>query len=311
MLDVRRLRVLREVARRGSLSAAAEVLSYTPSAVSQQIATLERETGSALLERRARGVVLTEAGNVLVEHAEAILARVAAAEAALTALTEVRRGRLRMASFATAGATVLPRALNVFRARHPEIEVTVGQASPRESVEGLRAGRLDLALTADLDPEPAEGVVTVPLFEDAFQLALPAGHPLAAASAVAFEDLAAETWVDVPGSASGGGALKAVAAVYGFTPRIAFESDEYTAVWELVRARVGLALVPRLALHPSQDGVVLRDLGPDGPRRSIQAATRAPAFRSPAAEAMLDILRTLGPANGAGTSQPAVTPPSR
>jgi DNA-binding transcriptional LysR family regulator len=116
-----------------------DVLSYTPSAVSQQIAALEREAGTRLLERRARGVVLTEAGQTLVEHAEAILERLEAAEASLAALADLRRGHLRTASFATAGARVLPRAIDAFRARHPAIELTVGQASPMESV--ARRGR--------------------------------------------------------------------------------------------------------------------------------------------------------------------------
>ena len=119
MLDIRRLRVLSEVARHGSLAAAAQDLSYTGSAVSQQIAALEREVGTRLLERRARGVVLTEAGRTLVAHAEEILARLDAAEAALAALADLRRGHLRMASFATAGASILPRAVDAFRARHP------------------------------------------------------------------------------------------------------------------------------------------------------------------------------------------------
>src|SRR3954454_20199010 len=119
MRDVRRLRLLCEVARRGSLTAAAHVLSYTPAGVSQQITALEREAGTRLLERRARGVVLTEAGQTLVEHAEVILGRLEAAEPALEALADLRRGHLRMGSFATAGARVLPRAVDVFRARHP------------------------------------------------------------------------------------------------------------------------------------------------------------------------------------------------
>ena len=204
MLDVRRLRVLREVARRGSLAGAADVLSYTPSAVSQQISVLEREAGTRLLERRARGVVLTEAGQTLVEHAEEILDRLDAAEAALAALADLRRGHLRMASFATAGASVLPRAVDAFRARHPAIELTVGQASPLESVARLREGRLDIALTVDLDERPAEGVEVIRLFEDRLRLALHRDHPLAANEEVRLEDLEHETWIDVPLATSGG-----------------------------------------------------------------------------------------------------------
>ncbi len=293
MLDVRRLRVLREVARRGSLAGAADVLSYTPSAVSQQIAALEREAGAALLERRARGVVLTEAGNVLVAHAESILAGLEAAEVALAELAELRRGRLRMACFATAGATVLPRAIDVFRARHPGVELAVGQASPAESLAGLRSGRLDLALTVDLDP--VEGVEVVHLFDDPVQLALHRDHPLARAAEIRLEALAQETWIDVPRLTSGGKVLERACEKAGFVPRVEFESDDYTAIQELVGAGVGVALLPDLALCPPHEAVVLRSLGPDAPRRHIQAATRTAAFRSPAASAMLGVLRELGP----------------
>src|SRR3954447_8031521 len=121
MLDVRRMRVLREVAARGSFSAAAEGRSFTQSAVSQQIAALEREAGVRLVDRSARGVRLTEAGEVLVRHTDAILARLAEAEAALDAITGLRGGRVRLASFPTAGATVIPRAIACFRERHPGI----------------------------------------------------------------------------------------------------------------------------------------------------------------------------------------------
>jgi DNA-binding transcriptional LysR family regulator len=295
VLDVRRLRVLREVARRGSLAAAADTLSYTPSAVSQQIAALEREAGVRLLERRARGVVLTEAGQMLVEHADVILGRLEAAETALAALAELQRGHLRMASFATAGARVLPRAVDTFRARHPGVELTVGQASPRQSVEHLRTGRLDLALTVDLAQHPAEGVEVLHLFDDPVQLALHVDHPLAAKPDVRLEELAEETWIDVPRATSGGQVLMRACAKAGFTPRVTFESDDYTAIQELVGAGVGVALLPDLALCPPHPLVVLRPLGPDGPSRDIQAATRPEEFRSPAAAAMLEILREQRP----------------
>ncbi len=308
MLDVRRLRVLREVARRGSLAGAADVRSYTPSAVSQQIAALEREAGTRLLERRARGVVLTEAGQTLVEHAEVILGRLEAAEAALAALAELRRGHLRMASFATAGASVLPRAVDAFRARHPAVELTVGQASPLESVARLREGRLDLALTVDLEEQPTEGVEVIHLFDDPLQLALHRDHPLAGKEDIRLVDLADETWIDVPRATSGGHVVARLAGD-GFTPRVAVESDDYTAIRELVGAGAGIALLPDLALFPPHASVALRSLGPDRPYRNIQVATRPQAFRSPAAAAMLEILCEQRPAPTAQAV--AATPPSR
>jgi DNA-binding transcriptional LysR family regulator len=309
MLDVRRLRVLREVARRGSLAAAADGLSYTPSAVSQQIAALEREAGTALLERRARGVVLTEAGEVLVEHAEAILSALDAAESALAALADLRRGHLRMASFATAAASVLPAAIDVFRARHPGVELTVGQASPTESVARLRAGRIDLALTVDLPPETAEGVEIIHLFDDPVQLALHREHPLAAKPDLRLEDLAQETWIDVPRTTSGGQVLTRACTEAGFVPRVRFESDDYTVIQQLVGAGAGVALLPDLAFSAPHPSVVLRSLGPHGPSRNIQVATRPESFRSPAAAVMLEILRAHRPPPRRQLA--AATPPSR
>ncbi len=312
VLDVRRLRVLCLVARSGSLSSAAERMSYTPSAVSQQIAALEREAGVVLLERRARGVVLTEAGRTLVDHAEEILERLGAAEEALVELAELRRGRLRMASFATAGASVLPLAVDAFRARHPGLELSVQQASPGESVVRLREGRIDLALAVDLTERPAEGVEVIHLFDDPVQLALHRDHPLAAKPDLRLEELARETWIDVPGATSGGKVLTRACERAGFVPTVSFESDDYTAIQELVGARLGLALIPELALCPPHEAVVLRSLGPDAPRRYVQVATRPVAFRSPAASAMLDILLEQRARSRLGSAQLATgMPPSR
>src|ERR1700756_2270325 len=137
MLDVRRLRVLKEVAEQGSFSAAADSLSYTQSAVSQQVAALERETGTQLVQRNARGVRLTEAGAALVCHADAIIARLAAAEAELEAIAGLRGGRLRLATFPTAGATLVALAVAEFSRRHPGVELTLCDAEPEESLPQL------------------------------------------------------------------------------------------------------------------------------------------------------------------------------
>src|SRR5919198_4999051 len=134
MLDVRRMRVLREVAVRGSFSAAADALSFTQSAVSQQIAALEREAGTVLVERNARGVRLTDAGRALVRHTQAILARLADAEAELEAIAGLRAGRLRLAAFPSAGATIMPEAIARFRERHPGVDLTLEPAEPEEAI---------------------------------------------------------------------------------------------------------------------------------------------------------------------------------
>src|SRR5437660_8822570 len=178
MLNVGRLKVLKEVAYRGSLSSAAEELSYSQSAVSQQIAALETETGLTLLERHPRGVSLTAAGQALVGHAEGILARLEAAEAALSAIAGLRGGRLRMASFPTAGATLMPLAIATFRAAYADVELTLSEGEPADIVPRLRAGELDLALLFEFPGQPplAQGMTRVELLEDPMFLALPHSH---------------------------------------------------------------------------------------------------------------------------------------
>src|SRR3954451_21458999 len=180
MLDVRRLRVLREVAARGSFSAAAEALAYTQSAVSQQMAALEREAGTTLVERNARGVRLTDAGRALVAHADVIVALLAGADEEREAIAGLRGGRLRVASFPTAGAALMPLAIARFRERHPGVELSMDLAEPGESEARLKAGGGPRPLPplprmrggAD-GPEPPH-VLAAPLF-----VALPAGHALA------------------------------------------------------------------------------------------------------------------------------------
>src|SRR5437868_2322331 len=154
MLDVRRLRVLREVAAQGSFSAAADALSYTQSAVSQQIAALEREAGSRLVERSARGVTLTDAGRELVSHADAILARLADAEEELQAIACLRGGRLRLAAFPSACASLMPLAVALFRERHPGVELTLRPAEPEEGLQLLRGGECDVALSIEAEFTP-------------------------------------------------------------------------------------------------------------------------------------------------------------
>src|SRR5262245_46477036 len=157
MLDVRRMRVLREVAVQGSFSAAAEALSFTQSAVSQQIAALERETGTVLVQRSARGVRLTEAGEALVRHADAVLCRLAEAEAELEAIAGLRGGRLRMAAFESAGATIMPEAIARYRERHPAIELTLEPAEPGPALAKPRAGGGDLGLELTVAFRPERG----------------------------------------------------------------------------------------------------------------------------------------------------------
>src|SRR5271167_4382555 len=182
MLNVSRLRVLKEVAYRGSFSGAAAALSYTQSAISQQIAALESEAGMTLVERHARGVSLTAAGQTLLGHAEGILARLEAAETALSSISGLRGGRLRVASFPTAGATLMPLAIATFRSSYPDVELTLTEGEPEEIVPRLAAGELDLALLFEFAGESIlnESMTSVELLEDPMYLALPREHTLAA-----------------------------------------------------------------------------------------------------------------------------------
>ena len=292
MLNVGRLRVLVEVARRGSFSAAAEALSYTQSAVSQQVASLEAEAGMTLLERHARGVRVTPAGHALVEHAEGILARLEAAEAELSAIAGLRAGRLRMASFPTAGATLMPLAIATFRAAHPEVELTLAEGEPEEIAPRLRAGEFDLALLFEFEePEALEGLERVELLADPMYLALPGAHPLARKSGLRLADLRGEAWIQTSRESSCARHVVRCCHGAGFEPNVSFESDDYQTVQGLVAAGVGVALIPELALSGVREDIAIRELSPSPPIRQVIAAAPTDVRLSPATPAMLSILR--------------------
>jgi DNA-binding transcriptional LysR family regulator len=292
MLNVGRLRVLKEVAYRGSFSAAAEALSYTQSAVSQQIAALEAETGMALLERRARGVSLTAAGQTLMGHAEGILARLEAADAALAAIAGLRGGRLRMASFPTAGATLMPLAIATFRASYPDVELTLTEGEPEQIVPRLRAGELDLALLFEFAGETPlrEGETRVELLEDPMYLALPRDHRLAGKGKLRLGNLKGEAWVQTSRSSPCARHVVRSCHAAGFEPNVSFESDDYQTVQGLVAAGVGVALIPELALSVVREDIVIRALSPHPPVRQVIAAAPTSTRLLPAAPAMLRIL---------------------
>jgi DNA-binding transcriptional LysR family regulator len=294
MLDVRRMRVLREVATQGSFSAAAESLSYTQSAVSQQIAALEREAGTKLVERSARGIRLTDAGEALVRHTEAVLANLAEAEAELEALAGVRGGRVRLASFPSAGSAIVPQAIANFRSRHPAVELNLIEAEPQESLPRLRAGELEIALTYTpslYSEESLAGFDSEDILDDPFYLVLPSGHPLASKPRLRLKDLASEPWVTGTDACPCTGQVQWACTSSGFEPHVAFESDDFATVQGLVAAGVGVALVPDLGFATARDDIVVRELyGSDRLSRTVQAAT-LPGYRSPATQAMLDVLR--------------------
>jgi DNA-binding transcriptional LysR family regulator len=293
MLDVRRMKVLREVAARGSFSAAAEALSFTQSAVSQHVAALERECGAKLVERGPRGVRLTDAGTALVSHADAILARLDCAEEELAAIAGLRGGRLRLACFQSAGATLVPRAVAVFHERHPQVELGMVEAEPEPACERLRSGEIDMALVYDFEPIPgmldAELDLTH-LIDDGYDAILPKGHPLAARKRLRLADLADEPWIASTDTCGCRVITERACQDAGFEPRIAFEADETLAAQALVAAGVGVTLLPRLALTTVHPAVEARRLT-GAPVRRIWAARLAGDYSSPATEAMLQILQ--------------------
>jgi DNA-binding transcriptional LysR family regulator len=293
MLDPRRLRVLREVAARGSFSAAAEALAFTASAVSQQVAALERETGTRLVERGVRPVRLTDAGRALVAHAEAVFARLEAAQQELGEIAALRRGRLRLASFPTAIATLVPRAVASFSERHPDVELTVVDDHLQGLLPRLARWELDLALIYDHAALPETGVELerTHLMDDPFDLIVPSRHPLTRRASVSLGELAGESWI---GGTPDGAYARIVlhsCREAGFEPRVAFGSDDYNAVQAFVAVGLGAAMLPRLALTLMRPGLERVALA-DPPVRRIAAVRLAASFRSAATASMLGVLET-------------------
>jgi DNA-binding transcriptional LysR family regulator len=296
MLNASRLGVFREVVDRGSFSEAADALSYSQSAVSQAIAALEGELGVPLIERRRGGVRPTAAGAALAGHVGGILARMETAEAEVAAIAAGRGGRLRTASFPTAGSTLMPQAIAAFRAAHPGVEVTLAEGEPEEMAPRLRAGEFDLVLLFEFEgvgERLGAGIRRFELLEDPLHLALPADHPLAGRKRLRLEDLREEAWVQT--SAASPCAKHVIRSCHaaGFEPNVSFESDDYQTVQGLVAAGVGVALIPELALSAVRDDIHVRALHPASPVRKVLAATPRAAAATSAVATMLDLLREL------------------
>jgi DNA-binding transcriptional LysR family regulator len=292
MLDVRRLRVLREVALRGSIAGAAESLRFTPSAVSQQVAKLEREAGIALVERGPRSVSLTAAGWRLVEHAEAILERLSAAESELRELAG-SPPELRVGANTTAAVSIIPDALARFAAVRPDVEVTVAESDPLISLARLCARELDLAIVFEYDHVPLPDdprVALEPLLEEPMRIVLPASHPVARRRAVRLLDLADETWIRSTPRSSCHPFTERACRAAGFDPRIRFEFDDYAAMQSLVASGAGVAFAPDMGLTRVNPGVAVRPIA-FGPKRRVHAALRAGEGGSAGIPEMLAALR--------------------
>ncbi|MGW0071997.1 LysR family transcriptional regulator [Streptosporangium sandarakinum] len=303
MLDVRRLRLLRELAHRGTIAAVAEALAFTPSAVSQQLAVLEREAGTALLERTGRRVRLTPAGVALVGHAEAVLERLEQAAAELAAARTDLTGTVRIGAFPTATRAILPAALAALNRDHPGLEPMVDEIDPAEVAPRLRAGDLDVALVHEYDFVPAAPDLALdsrPLLEESMFLASPdeAGPPAErwdAHGGAGGDPLT--RWRDAPWIASTPGTLCHAMTVRacqaaGFAPRIRHHVDDFATVLAMVAIGQGVALVPELGAADPPGGVRLVELPM---RRRTLIAFRRGSGDHPAIAAFVTALRSGGP----------------
>jgi DNA-binding transcriptional LysR family regulator len=288
MLDVRRLRLLRELALRGTIAAVAEALAFSPSAVSQQLSALEREAGVALLERTGRRVTLTPAGRALVGHAEVVLERLEVAEADLAGAREGLSGPVRIGAFPSATRTILPGALGSLRAAHPELTPMVFEVDPADVGDALRAGELDVALVHDYDyvPFPAEpGVVDEALCAEDMYLASVDGI----AELTACREL---PWIVAsPGTRCHAMTVRACEAA-GFTPNVRHRIDEFDTVLAFVAAGEGVALIPELGVLRPPEGVRLARVPLC---RRTRVAFRSGAGRHPAVRATISALRAASP----------------
>ena len=303
MLDVRRLEMLLEVARTGSFAAAAESLSFTPSAVSQQMCALERATKVVLFSRSARGVTLTAAGRSLRLHAEAVTRRLAEAEAELEVMGGVSDARLRFGSFTSATGAFAAEAYSIFRDRYPEAEVCFSDGEPYENLALLSEKRLELAVIFELDDWPSNmdyrGTNTcrdtefecVPLFDDPYLLVLPADHPLAAEETVALAQLTGER---VLASTPWERTLRRICAEADVEPELdlSCQGTGFEALQALVSIGHGLSFMPGLSLGWLREGLVARPVE-RAPMRHVKVAVRTAAYRSSASQAMLEILTRL------------------
>jgi DNA-binding transcriptional LysR family regulator len=300
-IDVRRLRVLRELRQRGTVGATAAALNLTPSAISQQLAALSRETGVPLLAPQGRRVRLTPQALLLLDHAAAIEAQLERARADLAAFRQGSAGRVNLGAFATAIAGIVAPALERLRRERPGLVLSVMETEAPECFTRLDAGDLDLVITVDHRHGPSRGdprYRRVELLDDPLLAALPAGHPLAAAGQVALQDLAQEPWILGAMRGPCQDVAMAAWAGCGFTPAIAHHANDWGAVFALVAAGCGVALVPRMATGAgAPPGVVLRvPAGPQVPGRHLYAAVRAGSERHPSLAPVLAALEAVSSA---------------
>ncbi|MEV6955313.1 LysR family transcriptional regulator [Streptomyces sp. NPDC051183] len=293
MLNLERLRTLDALARHGSVSGAADGLHVTTSAVSQQMAKLEREVGQPLLAKNGRGVRLTDAGRLLADHAARIISQVELAQADVEAQRGCAVGELRIGAFPTAMRGLLPEALASLRVEHPELRARVREQEPEESMAAVVRGDLDLALAIDWHnkrmPVPAE-LTRTHLLDDSVDIAVPAGHPLAGRGEVSLAQFADDDWISWNEGQFCHEWLVYTLRGTGIEPRIAHIAEEHHTQLAFVEAGLGVCVAPRLGRGPVPPGVRLLPVA-DTVRRHVYAVWRADADRRPSIRAAVDSLR--------------------
>ncbi|MFE3645702.1 LysR family transcriptional regulator [Streptomyces sp. NPDC059169] len=293
MLNLERLRTLDALARHGSVSAAADGLHVTTSAVSQQMAKLEREVGQQLLAKYGRGVRLTDAGRLLADHAARILSQVELAQADIEAQRGQVVGDVRIGAFPTAARGLFPAALGALRTEHPELQVRSSELEPEEAVRRVVRGDLDLAVVLDWSnkrlPVPA-GLARAQLLDDAADVAMPVDHPLADRAEVDLEDFADDAWVSWPEGEFCYEWLVFTLRARGIEPRIAHMAGEHHTQLALIAAGLGVCVTPRLGRGPVPAGVRLVPVR-QKVRRHIYAVWRSDADRRPSIRAAVQALR--------------------
>ncbi|WP_066360922.1 LysR family transcriptional regulator [Herbidospora mongoliensis] len=295
MLDLHRLKALHAVATYGSVGAAAEALMVTPSAISQQLAKLEKETGAVLVERNGRGVKLTDAAGLLAEHAERILALVETAEADFEALRGAVVGRLSIAAFPTAARGIFPAALKVLHDQHPDLGLLFWEREPERMIREVSRGEIDLAVVQDWLNRPMampEGLSRHALLDDVADIAVPADHLLADRREIALADLPDDRWITSAPNTVCHDFLLFLVRSAGKEPDIVCMADEYPTQLALVAGGHGHALIPRLGRGVVPEGVRIIPILPR-PTRRIYAVWRTDAARRPAIRAAVDALRTV------------------
>ncbi|MFJ3721228.1 LysR family transcriptional regulator [Streptomyces sp. NPDC090045] len=289
--DIKKLRILRALAEQGTVTATAEALHMTPSAVSQQLTNLARQLGVTLLEAEGRRVRLTDAAHLVLRHAEAVFAQLEAADAELAGYLSGDAGEVRVGAFSTAVPALVVPAVAALRTTRPGVEVRVREAEAAESYELLSAGGVDLALSLAAHAPTARDArfTRVTLLEDPLDVALPPGHPLAGAAGLRLADLSGDRWI-YGGSGPWSEITRTACEAAGFVPEQAHSASGWTAILAMVEAGMGVALVPRM-VSSRVSGVAVRVLAHDRPTRHVIAAVRRGAEAAPALSHVLAALR--------------------